>query len=248
MRRTLLILFLVMALLGAMLGAAPLAGSQPNEWDHAEPLIRWEVPLLNQFWNDTFKNLGEQYRPVKRYEFYEPTLVDGNIQTACGNTVTEAWNAFYCTRDESIYMHGKFMDLQFTQFATNPAIGDWGDMAAGVIMAHEWAHHVQWVLVAPYVKAIVRGRVMELELQADCYAGLFFRALWEVDLIDQADIQEGADALAFLGDNEQVTIGIPDGCGPAECHGTAEQRRHWFNVGVQQFPNMDACDTFAAFT
>ena len=74
-------------------------------------------------------------------------------------------------------MHGKFMDNQFTQFGTNPTIGDRGDMAAGVIMANEWAHHVQWVLVEPYIKAIVRNRVMELELQADRYAGAFLSRL-----------------------------------------------------------------------
>jgi predicted metalloprotease len=190
-------------------------------------------------WNRIFSSAGQTYR--------EPTLVlfSGSTSSACG-FASAATGPFYCPADQKVYIDLAFYDELRNRFKAP------GDFAEAYVLAHEVGHHVQNLIgILPKVNDI-RRRVSEeqsnqlsilVELQADCYAGIWANATERLGLVEDGDIEEGLNAAAAVGDDaiQRRTQGyvVPESFN----HGTSEQRVEWFKRGYQT-GSIDSCDTF----
>lgn len=179
-----------------------------------------------------------------------PTMVMFNQMTpsACG-TGQAAMGPFYCPLDQKVYL-----DLSFFQ-ELDQKFGAPGDFAQAYVIAHEVGHHVQNLIgTAEQVqkrqqgarsKAEANQYSVMLELQADCYAGVWARDAAPRLKITQQDIDEGLRAATAIGDDtlQRATQGsvVPD----AFTHGSSEQRARWLKVGMES-GDPNACDTFNA--
>ena len=181
-----------------------------------------------------------------RYEAPKLVLFTDAVRSACGNAQS-AMGPFYCPGDHKVYI-----DLSFYRDLTEK-LGAPGDFAQAYVIAHEIGHHVQnltgtaeKVLQAQQrasSKAEANQYSVMLELQADCYAGVWARDAAPRLNITQADIEEGLRAATAIGDDtlQRATQGrvVPD----AFTHGTSEQRSRWLMAGMNSGdPNV--CDTF----
>jgi len=182
--------------------------------------------------------------------YREPTLVlfRGATPTACG-TGQSAMGPFYCPADSKVYIDlGFFSDLQ-------QRLGAPGDFAQAYVIAHEVGHHVQNLLgtSARYQQAVRQLSTTEanrlsvrMELQADCYAGVWaHHAQAARQILEDGDIEEGLRAASAVGDDalQRKAQGriVPD----SFTHGTSAQRSDWFRRGLQS-GSLRECDTFAA--
>ena len=192
-------------------------------------------------WNALFQSLG-------RGDYPEPTLVlfQGGVRSACG-AASAAVGPFYCPADRKVYLDTSFFQQLERRF------GAPGDFAQAYVIAHEIGHHVQNVLGTMRQFDQQAARLDErsrnqmqvlLELQADCYAGVWGHFAQRRKLLEPGDIEEGLRAAAAVGDDNimQRTQGyvVPD----AFTHGSAEQRATWFRRGLQS-GDPRQCDTFA---
>jgi hypothetical protein len=193
-------------------------------------------------WQAIFRASGAEYR--------EPRLVlfTDKVSSACGLSST-AMGPFYCPADETVYIDLAFYDELKNRF------GAPGDFAQAYVIAHEIGHHVQNLLgISDQVASAQRaaGRAgsnrlsVMLELQADCYAGVWANQAERArDILEQGDIEEGLNAAAQIGDDRmQRRAGrfvVPD----SFTHGSAEQRQRWFRKGLAS-GKVSACDTFDA--
>jgi hypothetical protein len=179
--------------------------------------------------------LPEQGRT--RYEPARLVLFRDAVQSACG-FAQAASGPFYCGQDEKVYV-----DLGFFE-ALSRQLGAPGDFAQAYVLAHEIGHHVQH-LVGTAARAGGAGRSnaqsVRLELQADCYAGIWGHHAALQNMLESGDVEEGLNAAAAVGD-DRVTQGriSPD----AFTHGTAQQRATWFRRGLAS-GRMADCDTFS---
>lgn len=192
-------------------------------------------------WAGIFAQSNARYRP--------PTLVlyDGQVRSACGMGQS-AMGPFYCPGDEKLYVDLSFFrDLQ-TRFRAP------GDFAQAYVIAHEVAHHVQRLTGSFRKLEEARGRVpqaqfnrlsVRMELQADCYAGVWGHHAGTLNQLDAGDVEEGLAAATAIGDDrlQKQTQGrvVPE----SFTHGTSEQRVRWFRRGLES-GNPQACDTFSA--
>jgi uncharacterized protein len=177
---------------------------------------------------------------------YEPTrtrFFDGGIQTGCG-AASSAVGPFYCPNDRYVYIDLGFFDQLQSQLGARG-----GPLAEAYILAHEYGHHVQnltGVLRSADRDTGPQGGQVRVELQADCYAGLWVGNALDTGFIEELTRQDVADALdaaAAVGDDriQERTQGrvIPE----SWTHGSAEQRQSWFVRGIEgSGPN--SCDTF----
>jgi len=181
-------------------------------------------------WGQIFANSNAQYR--------RPTLVlfDGQVRSACG-MAGAAMGPFYCPGDEKLYLDLSFFrDLQ-TRFRAP------GDFAQAYVIAHEVGHHVQ--------KLTGRRRPgsnqesVRLELQADCYAGVWGHHAGELNQLSPGDAEEALAAATAIGDDrlQQQAQGrvVPE----SFTHGSSAQRVRWFKRGLESGRPKD-CDTFSA--
>jgi predicted metalloprotease len=180
--------------------------------------------------------------------YVEPRLVlfNGIVQSECG-TAQAAMGPFYCPIDQKVYLDMSFyIDL-------SQRFGAPGDFAQAYVIAHEIGHHVQYLLgITEKVQAArERSRQVDanalsvrMELQADCFAGLWARnAAQSRQLLEAGDVEEGLRAASAIGDDrlQRQTQGrvVPD----AFTHGSSEQRVRWFRRGLEA-GTLEACDTF----
>ncbi len=192
-------------------------------------------------WNAIFSEGGQRYR--------EPTLVlfSGSVRSACG-FASAASGPFYCPGDEKVYIDLSFYDQLRRQFKAP------GDFAQAYVLAHEVGHHVQNLTgVLPEFNKVrqtmgqseANAMSVRVELQADCFAGIWANKTAGKGLLEEGDIDEALNAARQIGDDtiQKRTQGyvVPD----AFNHGTAEQRRRWFGRGFEA-GRVDACDTFNA--
>jgi predicted metalloprotease len=192
-------------------------------------------------WGKIFQESKGQYRP--------PTLVlyDGQARSACG-MAQAAMGPFYCEGDGKLYLDlAFFRDLQ-TRF------GAPGDFAQAYVIAHEVGHHVQKLTGAFQQVESARGRgsrsdmnqaSVRLELQADCYAGVWGFHAGAMNQLQSGDIAEALNAATAIGDDRlqkqmQGRV-VPE----SFTHGSSEQRVRWFKRGMES-GNPKDCDTFAA--
>ena len=253
---------IVIALLGGwLLGVNPLAllgllsggGVPPAQVPQApaqrppadDRLARFVSTVLadtEDVWHGVFRQAGGSYQ--------EPRLVlfRGATPTACG-TGQAAMGPFYCPADQKGYI-----DLGFYETLKNQ-LGAPGDFAQAYVIAHEVGHHVQNLLGISAKVDQMRGRVSQaeynrlsvrLELQADCFAGVWAHHAQNArQILEQGDVEEAMNAAAQIGDDAlQRSSGgavVPE----SFTHGTSAQRQRWFHAGMQQ-GSLKACDTFAA--
>ncbi len=190
-------------------------------------------------WEAIFKAQGKTYRRSTLVLYSEDT------QTACGDG-NAAMGPFYCPEDERVYI-----DLDFFN-TLDKQLGAPGDFAKAYVIAHEVGHHIQKLLgVSDAVTQKQQDNPDEanalsvrLELQADCYAGVWAKqSNSKMNWINTKDVEQGLNAAAAVGDDtlEKKTQGqvVPD----SFTHGTSAQRMHWFKTGYDT-GNPQACDTF----
>ena len=222
----------LMRLIGQSGQPAPIEQQASNApTDQAGEYIRRVLGETEDVWEDVYPAAtGQPYR--------EPALVlyDRVYPTACG-TGTSATGPFYCPLDQRVYL-----DLSFFQQLAR--MGGQGDFAPAYVIAHEVGHHIQNLTGVLGQTQRMRGdsRVsVAVELQADCYAGVWaHHADRQRDVLDEADVQEGIDAAAAVGDDAIRGGAVsPD----ALSHGTSRQRVEWFLRGFRS-GDMRQCDTF----
>lgn len=190
-------------------------------------------------WGSYFKQMGYQYQ--------EPVMVlyNGATSTACG-TGQSAMGPFYCPNDRKVYL-----DLSFYNDMTNK-LGAAGDSAFAYVIAHEVGHHVQNLLgVLGQVhraqqstdRKTANQLSVKLELQADCFAGVWANQAVKSGLFERGDEEKAFNAAEAVGDDRLQKRGqgyvVPD----SFTHGTSAQRLMWFRKGLQT-GNPSQCDTF----
>lgn len=180
------------------------------------------------------------------YHDAEVTLYRDAEPTACG-TGQSAMGPFYCPRDETVYLDLGFFDELRSRF------GAAGDFAQAYVIAHELGHHVQTLLGtdAEVHRAQQRdpGNANEysvrLELQADCYAGVWGHTAQQQNLLEPGDVQEGLNAAAAVGDDRILSQAGRSVNSESFTHGSSAQRESWFRRGFES-GDPAQCDTFAA--
>jgi len=192
-------------------------------------------------WSRIFQQSGGQYRP--------PTLVlyDGMTRSACG-TGQAAMGPFYCPNDEKLYV-----DLSFYRDLKNRFHAP-GDFAQAYVIAHEVGHHVQKLTGSFKRLENAQGRAsraeynrisVRMELQADCYAGIWGHYAGTMKQLQSGDLEEALNAATAIGDDrlQQQTQGrvVPE----SFTHGSSAQRVRWFKRGFDSGKPKD-CDTFSA--
>lgn len=215
------------------------ADGQP---DPAADFISVVLADTEDTWTAIFAGGGQQYQA--------PTLVlfRGNVQSACG-FAQAAMGPFYCPGDMKAYIDLGFYDDLRDRFQAP------GDFAQAYVLAHEIGHHVQNLLGLSDKVQQARQRASEaegnalsvrLELQADCFAGIWANHADRTrQILEQGDVEEALTAASAIGDDrlQQQSQGYvtPD----SFTHGSAEQRVRWFKRGFAS-GQLEACDTFAA--
>ena len=193
-------------------------------------------------WTGVFQQGGAQYR--------EPALVlfRGATSTACG-AGQAAMGPFYCPADQKVYI-----DLGFYETLKNQ-LGAPGEFAQAYVIAHEVGHHVQNLLGISTKVDRQRGRVsqaqynllsVKLELQADCFAGVWaHKAQNARQILEQGDVESAMNAAARIGDDALQRANGRAVVPESFTHGTSAQRQRWFTTGLRQ-GDVQACDTFSA--
>ena len=198
-------------------------------------------------WTAEFARRGAEYQPTTLIYF------DGATGTACG-TGQEAMGPFYCPADRRVYIDYSFYEDLGTRF------GAAGDFANAYVVAHEVGHHIQNLTGAAQQVAQVRQRGNErqanqasvrLELQADCYAGVWANRANEqniqqngVALLEPGEEREALRAASAIGDDRLQKQAQGRVAPDSFTHGTSDQRVRWFSAGFQS-GSMDTCDTFS---
>jgi predicted metalloprotease len=194
---------------------------------------------VQKTWQQTFKRAGQPYEHARL------VLYRDGVQTGCGSA-SSAVGPFYCPADQIVYL-----DLSFYGDLQNK-LGASGDFAWAYVIAHEMGHHVQQQLGTSDEVTRLRqdqpGNANELsvrlELQADCYAGVWGHTVYKQGDLQKGDVREALRAAGAVGDDrlqKQATGTInPD----SFTHGTSEQRRSWFEKGYEG-GDSNACDTFS---
>ena len=232
---------------GSSTGSFPLGEEQGQTGEAGAPsdeegrFVSTVLADTEDAWQKIFAAAGRTYR--------DPTLVlfSGQTSSACG-FASGASGPFYCPNDQKLYI-----DLDFYRELRNRFQAP-GDFAEAYVIAHEVGHHVQNLLgILPKVDQARRASgetganrlSVQLELQADCYAGIWARSAEKESILDVGDIDEALSAAAAVGDDnlQRRSQGyvVPE----TFTHGTSEQRSRWFKRGYGE-GTLQACDTFNA--
>jgi hypothetical protein len=205
------------------------------------------VNSIQAYWADALPEQGN-----RQYVYGDTVIFSDQVGTGCGGATSDV-GPFYCPPDQQVYLDTTF----FEDMLEGQLGGKGGDFAEAYVLAHEYGHHVQNLLGTMGRVRTQQGATSDavrLELQADCYAGMWSKYATEVEDADgvvfiqnltRQDIEEALDAARAVGDDriQQRTSGRvnPD----AWTHGSAEQRMRWFMMGREK-GSLQACDTFAA--
>ena len=224
------------------------------EQEEASEFVGTVLADTEDTWSPIFKQLGGTYTPPKLVMF------SGAIRSGCG-TAQAAMGPFYCPADQKVYIDTAFfkdmrqqMGISGEQNQTELSRQDQaGDFAQAYVIAHEVGHHVQNLLgISSQVQqAQAQGSrtqgnqlSVRLELQADCFAGIWANHNQQrTQFLEQGDIEEAMDAAQKIGDDylQKQATGqvVPD----SFTHGTSQQRMHWFQVGLKT-GDLNQCNTF----
>jgi uncharacterized protein len=193
-------------------------------------------------WGKIFQGSGHQYPAPKL------VLFDGQTPTACGSGQA-AMGPFYCPGDQKVYIDLRFYQEMKDRFNAP------GDFAQAYVIAHEVGHHIQNLMgtsdKVQQARQSVRNEAqanqysVRLELQADCYAGVWaHHADGANRILEAGDVEEAMRAAAAIGDDalqkQAQGYAVPD----SFTHGTSQQRQRWFNQGLST-GDVNKCDTFS---
>ncbi len=225
----------------------PTTQSQPQRQEMSQPakdpLARFTSVMLastEDAWSEIFQQSGSRYQAPKL------VLYRGSTRTGCGQGQS-VMGPFYCPADRTVYI-----DLSFYQ-EMRDKLGADGDFAQGYVVAHEVGHHVQNLLgierkMREQQQGLSRAEQnklsVKLELQADCFAGVWGHYMEREQVLEHGDLEEALNAAQAIGDDrlQQQSQGrvIPD----SFTHGTSAQRYAWFKRGFDS-GKPASCNTFA---
>ncbi|HVU92012.1 MAG TPA: neutral zinc metallopeptidase [Jatrophihabitans sp.] len=204
-----------------------------------------DIDSIQEYWTAELPRLGRQYRPVDTVWF------SGQVSTGCGSADSGA-GPFYCPADERVYI-----DLSFYNDIKSQFQAQGGLFVDAYVLAHEYGHHVQDLLgteAKVHTREGPKSDSVRLELQADCYAGVWARHATEpgpngeeplVASISQADVDNALTVAGHIGDDWiQKNLGNGRIDQNSFTHGTGAQRRKWFTTGYRTGAPA-RCDTFA---
>jgi predicted metalloprotease len=245
---------IVIVLIGLYLGIDPTAmlptsvdttpppqSRQAGIDDDMRTFVSRVLASTERTWGEIFRQNGEQYEQPKL------VLFSGAVESACG-FARAASGPFYCPQDRKVYIDLDFFRELRERFRAP------GDFAQAYVIAHEIGHHVQNQLGTMRKVQQAQGRSergaanalsVRVELQADCYAGIWAAtANRERKILEEGDVEEGLNAAAQIGDDriQKRTQGyvVPEGF----THGSAAQRVSWFRRGLES-GDLKQCDTFS---
>jgi uncharacterized protein len=215
---------------------------QADKQDEMRQFVGRVLGSTERTWSEIFQAAGRTYD--------KPTLVlfSDSVQSACGFAQAAA-GPFYCGPDQKVYIDLSFYRDLRQRFQAP------GDFAQAYVIAHEVGHHVQNLLgIMTKVQSLqsrsgsrseANSLSVRLELQADCFAGIWASyANRERNILEQGDVEEGLNAAAQIGDDRMQKRAqgyvVPEGF----THGSAEQRVQWFRRGIES-ADLKQCDTFS---
>lgn len=187
----------------------------------------------NEYWTGVFQENGQTYQ--------EPSLVlfRSATQSGCGLATSDV-GPHYCPTDQTIYLDETFFVQLQQQFGAQG-----GDVAEAYVIAHEVGHHVQHQLgtLEQVQQNNTQNNAISLELQADCYAGVWAYSIRDLGVFGPNEITEAMDAAAAVGD-DRIQQSVTGQVSPESwTHGSSEDRVRWFTTGYES-GNPAACDTF----
>ncbi|WP_243057735.1 neutral zinc metallopeptidase [Nocardioides sp. SR21] len=198
---------------------------------------------LYDYWSDTL----DGFQPERKLQTFS-----GGVSTGCGQA-SAAVGPFYCPSDQTIYLDTTFFDEVLERQLGGPD----GGFVEPYVLAHEYGHHIQNLMGTMGRVKTQQGPTSDavrLELQADCYAGLWAGAATQTEdengevliaELTQQDVQQAIEAAEAVGDDRIQSAGGGDVDPDSFTHGSAAQRVEWFRTGFES-GSLDACDTFAA--
>ncbi|MDM9644892.1 neutral zinc metallopeptidase [Rhizobium sp. S163] len=215
-------------------------GSQTPANDEMTAFVRTVLAETEDTWQGIFQSMGRQYEDPKL------VLFSGQTQSGCG-FASAATGPFYCPQDRKVYLDTAFFNELSRKFGAS------GDFAEAYVVSHEVGHHVQNLLgILPKFNE-ARQRMSEadankmsvrVELQADCFAGIWGKFTQQKGILEAGDLEEALNAAQQIGDDtlQKRSQGyvVPESFN----HGTSAQRVKWFKRGFDT-GQMQACDTFS---
>ncbi|MCX8964368.1 neutral zinc metallopeptidase [Erwinia psidii] len=208
--------------------------------DEAVKFTKVILATTEDTWSKIFQKMGKTYLPSRL------VMYRGATPTGCGNGQS-VMGPFYCPADSTVYIDLSFYDDMKNKLAAG------GDFAQGYVIAHEVGHHVQRLLgIESKIRQLQRGvsqtqanqLSVNMELQADCFAGVWGYYMQQENVLEAGDLQQALNAAQAIGDDrlQQRNQGrvVPD----SFTHGTSRQRYSWFKRGFDS-GNPGQCDTFS---
>ena len=219
------------------------AGLSAADSAREEPQVLFVSHVLDDVqatWTRLLPRYGANYHDAKL------VLFRGATDTGCG-TGQSAMGPFYCPVDEKVYIDLDFYNELQTKFGAK------GDFAQAYVIAHELGHHVQHILgtdaqvrrAEQSDPGTANQMSVRLELQADCFAGVWGKSTEERKILDPGDIDEGLNAAASVGDDRILSRAGRSVNTDSFTHGSAAQRASWFRKGYES-GDPRACDTFSS--
>ncbi|MHB1044779.1 MAG: KPN_02809 family neutral zinc metallopeptidase [Thermoanaerobaculia bacterium] len=220
-------------------GAPGAAVDDPREEELVE-FVSFVLDDAQATWTKILPTVGGEYSRAKLVLFRD------GVDSACGSAGSST-GPFYCPGDQKVYI-----DLGFYQ-ELKDRFGAPGDFAQAYVIAHELGHHVQHLIG---VDQAVRQRQaadprnenaysVAMELQADCFAGVWGHETAQRGILERGDVEEGLNAAAAIGDDRMQRAAGRRVTPDAFTHGSSEQRVAWFRKGLES-GDIKACDTFGA--
>jgi predicted metalloprotease len=213
--------------------------TQDRADDQRVQFVSFVLDDVQHTWEQVLPKQGRTYRHAKLVLFRDA------INSGCGTAQT-ATGPFYCPGDEKVYLDLSFFDELKSRF------GAPGEFAQAYVIAHEIGHHVQKLLGIEQQISSLQQRnpsmqnplSVRLELQADCFAGVWGNSTEQRKIIDQSDVEAGLRAASAVGDDRLQRMATGHVSPESFTHGSSAQRSQWFRRGLES-GDVSACDTFA---